>query len=83
MDWRPKNWENPHRGLESETFIEQVANTWLGNAYEAGANAMLKALQEEGSYLNGDTIIPASGGFPEIHCPGGMTGWLVLIPDES
>ncbi len=43
MEWRPEGWENPHLGLESETFIEQAANTLLAGAYEAGADDILQA----------------------------------------
>ena len=54
----------------------------IGESYEAGADAMLEGLKKEGIYLNGDTIIPAQGNFPEIHCPGGTIGYLVVIPEE-
>ena len=48
--WRPKDWENPHRKVGSG-FGDDV--TWdmcegrEHKAYEAGADAILKALRKE------------------------------------
>ena len=77
--YRPEGWE--------EKLHDWNCTHWhtveCDRAYERGADAMLEALKEKGTHLNGDTVIPAHGDYPEIHCPGGTVGWLVLIPDEE
>ena len=74
--WRPDEWPKYKRTMGN-------AYNTLGEIYEAGADAMLEGQKKEGWRINGDSIIPASGGFPEIHIPTGMRGWLVFIPNEE
>ena len=83
--YRPENWKNPYKKSTTEDFGlgEQAVYGWEYPVYEAGADAMLEGLKREGSHLNGDTIIPAVGEYPEIHCPGGNKGWLIIIPEEG
>jgi len=55
-EWRPQGWENPYiySNLEAKPINSGIdfANVPEMNAYEMGANAMLKAIQEEcGLYL--------------------------------
>ena len=52
-------------------------------AFEAGADAMLRALKAEGWRLKGESVVPAQGEFPEIHIPEKLKGYLVFIPDEE
>lgn len=82
--WRPSNWKNPHKDYwGKEMTLKEDYETNQHFSYEAGADAMLEALKKDAAYMNGDTIIPAQGKCPEIHCPGGMVGWLVFIPDKE
>lgn len=62
--WRPKNWKNP---FWNESY----------SAYEAGADAMLKALKEQG------TFHVTEGAVPEVDVIVKGCGWLVFIPEED
>ncbi len=42
MSWRPKDWENPH-----DDFGADLGKMGRQIAYEAGADAILKALRKE------------------------------------
>ena len=96
--WRPKEWKNPWNDpknvvkfskeamnvrTKDGTSPEDVMRQDRRDIYEAGADAMLGMLKKDATYMNGDTIIPAQGEYPEIHCPGGMVGWLVFIPNKE
>ena len=62
--YRPENWKNPWTEVK------------LHEQYEAGADAMLRALRELGEHF------PA--GFTTINFPSKMpAGYYVLIPDEE
>ncbi len=76
-NYRPKDWKNPYKNYCSQDSL------LLSEVYNEGADAMVEGQKKEGWRVNGDSVIPASGGFPEIHVPGGMKGYLVFIPDES
>lgn len=78
--YRPDDWEKTLREI-LDCFKVTYMNSDECKLIEAGADAMLEALKAKGSYLNGDTIIPAQGDFPEIHCPGGMIGHVIFIPE--
>ncbi len=78
--WRPKDWKNlyhkkqlsqspPYQGLEDNPAY---------NAYESGADAMLKALKKQGShiYQEGEVV---SINVPMHKCKG----YLIFIPDEE
>ena len=45
--WRPKVWNNPHNVYQLDSLHSQIEDTRLHRAYEAGADAILKALQVE------------------------------------
>jgi len=46
MGWRPKNWQNPF--LPSDGSPPHPMWRYEANAFEEGADAMLKALQQRG-----------------------------------
>lgn len=84
--WRPEEYKNPHKKSTSEDFGlgEQAVYGWEYNVFEAGADAMLEGFKREGWKLTGEDVIPARGGYPEIHLPNtGMMGYLVFIPEEK
>lgn len=85
MNYRPEGWdaESIVINLYQEVLTTESTDEKERKLVEAGADAMLEALRKEGTHLVGDTIIPAQGKFPEIHCPGGTMGWLIFIPDEE
>ena len=60
--YRPKDWKNPYKRVLLDNCIEEVV-------FEAGADAMLEALQKEGE--------------ANSYVPGRGRGWLVFIPDEQ
>lgn len=80
-NWRPENWKNPFVNpiyydlLMTKETLEDFKQT-----FEAGADAMLKALREDGGHrvLPQDNEIPVKLNqlFPKV-------GWVVFIPDDS
>ena len=88
MMYRPKDWK--YQVAIKCDIDKHPEKTWdVAHSYgwrdghEAGADAMVEGQKKEGWRVNGDSVIPASGGYPEIHVPGGMKGYLVFIPEES
>jgi hypothetical protein len=78
--WRPDNWINPYTHVIGTTLhsgdIRAPSPTEkpFYDIYEAGSDAMLKALREMGgSYTEYDMSTSP---------PGEKTGTLVIIPDE-
>ena len=70
--WRPEGWKNPYH--------EQTpANAVRRYDYEAGANAILKALKEQGTVL----YVPANNWFSSIPIIQPVAGVWVFIPDEE
>ena len=80
--WRPKDWEETLREI-LDSFNVTYMNSDECKLIEAGADAMLELLKRDAAILTGDSVIPASGNYPEIHVPTGMKGWLAYIPDEE
>ena len=73
---RPSNWENPYE--HGITAMEQARE----DAFEAGADAILKGLKEDAvyrNYLGRRTAIDDSVISPEVP---NKRGWIVLIPEE-
>ncbi len=74
--WRPEGWEKRDR------YGTTVNNIDLDSIYEAGADAILKAL----TYHCGEIRVIKSGDkpwtkIPEFSIPN-KDGWVVFIPDE-
>lgn len=75
MSWRPKGWRNPY---QNSSF------TWPGlsmskpkiahDAYEGGADAIVKILKEEGAFMTPEQMQMLA---PERKYP---YGWLCFIP---
>lgn len=67
--WRPNDWKNP--------WIKTIPHSAGHSAFEAGADAILKALMELG--------VPADGLAPtlSINVSPEQKGWLVFIPEEN
>ncbi len=83
--WRPKGWRNiwkedmPTFSLDTPESIKAAEENWMIRAeqFEAGADAMLEALKQKGSYFAKGQ---AFDGF-EFHKTN--TGWLVFIPSDE
>ncbi|KKM71733.1 hypothetical protein LCGC14_1427600 [marine sediment metagenome] len=71
----------PVSGLAIGYLLNREALLRLVDAYEAGANAIIEALKNEGEYISGRVkLIPDYGQkIKDI----GERGWLVFIPDEE
>ena len=52
--WRPKSWKNPYHKyiLRPSHNIQEVIGQYSEAAYEAGADAILKALKEQGNRVD-------------------------------
>lgn len=50
MSWRPKDWKNPHSGKTPELVFPQCCVMLEEDAFEAGADAILKSLKKSGIY---------------------------------
>ena len=80
---RPNNWKNPHRAMENIPFADlfdahmRQKSDDRYRAYEAGADAILEALKEEGKYTEGKAPTLSINVLPE------QKGWLVFIPDKE
>ena len=73
---RPSNWENPYE--HGITAMEQARE----DAFEAGADAILKGLKKDAVYRNRQGMITARDDcviFPQVP---NKRGWVVLIPEE-
>ena len=52
MTWRPEGWKNPNdKWPVQETYDEQQLRFAKGDAHEAGADALLKALKAKGTLM--------------------------------
>ena len=47
MSWRPGNWENPHKCEKIMGFYPEQWETAARSAYEAGADAIVKRIEEQ------------------------------------
>ena len=47
MNWRPEGWKNPHSGKAPELVFPQCCIMLEEGAFEAGADAMLEALERQ------------------------------------
>lgn len=76
--WRPENWKPDYTiKILGDTQSDDLANytdTIVISAYEAGADAMLEALERNADYYKAESFIK---GHP------GQNGWVVFIPDEA
>ena len=77
-EWRPEGWEE----IRKRVVYGDMENgyTW-STGFEAGADAMLKALREAGMYGDGDNpdwIEPLC-----LCIMPGMKGYLVFIPENT
>ena len=78
-EYRPKGWKNPH-GLLYKPGENSAVDVAEGEAYEAGADAMLKVLRANALLVrHGDTDSFVSG-TRTINFDEGDTGHLVFIP---
>ena len=81
--WRPKGFPEYYdvllpkyfRGLELKSEQRR-----LGEAFEAGADAILEALKKEETARR---IITVKDCRISFEFPSGVNGWIVFIPDES
>ena len=73
MSWRPENWENLYTRFSEVDPVAPLCR----EAYESGADAMLKALKEKGSYMTPEQMRLMA---PERQHP---YGWLVFIPEDE
>jgi len=73
--WRPSNWENKYVSFWDDELPDSSAHSaQLG--FEAGADAMLKALCTKDNYMEWHD----SMGNEPFHKVG---GWLIFIPRED
>jgi len=89
MEYRPKEWKNPHSPPIGYDGIDELLDTNTGevidgqvirkmeHAYEAGASALLKALRE-GSVV----YVPANHFFTSFPLVQPVNGAWVFIPDN-
>jgi len=63
--WRPEGWKNPHQGLPTDEI------------FEAGADALLKALKKKGAWMTPEQMKLLA---PDRKYP---YGYLVFIPEEG
>ena len=68
--WRPEGWENPHTQLGPGFDLAHTA-------FEAGADAMLKALKEKGVWMTPEQMKLLA---PDRKYP---YGHIVFIPEEK
>ncbi len=85
--WRPPNWENPHKQHYDELakigdggeLLNELVKAGQSDfiAYEAGADAILKSLKEDGVFTYGHHT-------PDIPLEDSkeVSGYWVFIPDE-
>jgi len=89
MSWRPDDWVNPHNTLELTTEQLQGVDSPAGY-FEAGADAMLEALREDGlryppnPIYMGDMLDYRDGfaRFVEAKAQD-RGGYLVFIPEDE
>lgn len=71
MNWRPKDWRNPHPGIYLPTNDFIYSEHDLHREFEAGADTILEALKKRGRHMkkgeHSDNIFE-------------VAGWLVFIP---
>lgn len=78
MSRRPENWKNPHP--DDIPIDLKYCDCCLHDAFEAGAEEMLKALKADGTYTKSSHIdSDMEGGEGQIL----TSGWLVFIPEEA
>ena len=77
MRYRPKDWKNPYTEENSEIAIIVESGPMPDEAFEAGADAMLEGLKEEGIFTYG------AGHYPDIEVPKEVSGYWCFIPDEA
>lgn len=75
--YRPEGWSNPYHDDGLIPLVIDVASTQvlMHRAYEAGADAMFKAILEDGSYMTPEQMKLLA---PDRKYP---YGWLVFIPE--
>ena len=78
--WRPKDWDNPY--LQQDDKGDYIDN----RVFEAGANAMLEALEKEGHYIDASKY-PYGVVLNEVPLAQKLTkefkGYIVIISDEQ
>ena len=85
MSWinnRPKNWENDKFHCLMQLTKGGGTHADVYEVYEAGADAILKALVSDGKYLHNTGTMPY-GYVLGRSLKLGEKGWLVFIPDEG
>jgi len=78
--WRPKNWDDYYKPKEVYGKIRFDVDRAL---FEAGADAMLQALKQQGEYVDASK---AEYGYVFNHIatyPRTFKGWFVLIEEEQ
>ena len=85
-DWknnRPFTWENPYKA-RGDCFTYQEVEPAMNEAYEAGADAILEALEKQAIKLTKGQIIMVPIKGTEIEPVSfGTDGYLIFIPEES
>lgn len=83
MNYRPPDWKNPYSEKKGKPFYKQGVNydeaiSWMGEAYEAGADALLDALRRQ------HPIYVSEEGVASINFPlGSVKGYFVFILEET
>jgi len=78
--WRPDDWIETISFEEISKISPQLVSMMTAKErkiYEAGADAILKALKREGKYTDGTAPTLSIDVLPE------QKGWLVFIPEEG
>lgn len=84
MAWRPKGWRTPY----NYSWITQIIRTHretleLKKAFEAGADAMLKALKETALYKPDDMLSRELRLYHPALREGSTRDWLIVISEEE
>jgi hypothetical protein len=84
--WRPESWDNPYGNLDTDIFgSPSIGEKIKFEAYEAGADAMLGALREQGVKAKTSAEDKLVMAIDQIMMNLGQNekGKVVFIPDEE